>query len=57
VGRLYLKTVTYQEVTSDSASAYLGELCGRAARAERFEGHARSGDLRALPRGQRPAWA
>ncbi|WP_433434978.1 histidinol dehydrogenase [Nonomuraea sp. CA-141351] len=54
---MYLKTVTYQEVTTDSASAYLGELCGRAARAERFEGHARSGDLRALPRGQRPAWA
>ncbi|MCF6476318.1 histidinol dehydrogenase [Nonomuraea sp. MG754425] len=54
---MYLKTVTYQEVTTDAASAYLGELCGRAARAERFEGHARSGDLRALPRGQRPAWA
>jgi len=43
----YLKTVTYQEVTSDSASAALGELCGRAARVELFEGHARSGDLRA----------
>ncbi|MEO3796948.1 histidinol dehydrogenase [Nonomuraea sp. B10E15] len=54
---MYLKTVTYQEVTTDAASAYLGELCGRAARAERFEGHARSGDLRALPKGQRPAWA
>lgn len=54
---MYVKTVTYQEVTTDSASAYLGELCGRAARAEHFEGHARSGDLRAQPRGQRPAWA
>ncbi|MBF8189967.1 histidinol dehydrogenase [Nonomuraea sp. K274] len=54
---MYLKTVTYQEVTTDAASAYLGELCGRAARAERFEGHARSGDLRAQPPGQRPAWA
>lgn len=43
----YLKTVTYQEVTSPQASAALGELCGRAARVEFFEGHARSGDVRA----------
>ncbi|ONI78511.1 histidinol dehydrogenase [Kribbella sp. ALI-6-A] len=43
----YLKTVTYQEVTSPAASAALGELCGRAARVEFFEGHARSGDIRA----------
>lgn len=43
----YLKTVTYQEVTSRDASARLGELLGRAARVESFEGHARSGDVRA----------
>jgi len=43
----YLKTVTYQEVTDKAASAALGELCGRAARVEFFEGHARSGDVRA----------
>jgi len=43
----YLKTVTYQEVTDRAASASLGELCGRAARVEFFEGHARSGDVRA----------
>ncbi|PQP20006.1 histidinol dehydrogenase [Rhodococcus opacus] len=43
----YLKTVTYQEVTSRESSAALGELCGRAARVEFFEGHARSGDVRA----------
>ncbi|GAB1207390.1 hypothetical protein APSETT445_006106 [Aspergillus pseudonomiae] len=43
----YLKTCTYQEVTSSEASGKLGRLCGRAARAERFEAHARSGDLRA----------
>lgn len=43
----FLRTVTYQEVTSDEASGKLGQLCGRAARAELFEGHARSGDLRA----------
>lgn len=43
----YLKTVTYQEVTDPTASAALGRLCGRAARVESFEGHARSGDVRA----------
>ncbi|PWN88844.1 histidinol dehydrogenase [Acaromyces ingoldii] len=43
----YLRTVTYQEVVRDEASGQLGRLCGRAARAENFEGHARSGDLRA----------
>jgi sulfopropanediol 3-dehydrogenase len=42
----YLKTVTYQEVTNKTSSAALGELCGRAARVELFEGHARSGDVR-----------
>ena len=44
----YLKTVTYQEVTSERESGELGRLCGRAARAENFEGHARSGDVRAM---------
>ncbi|WP_028278435.1 histidinol dehydrogenase [Arthrobacter sp. H5] len=43
----YLKTVTYQEVTDKKSSAILGELCGRASRVESFEGHARSGDVRA----------
>jgi sulfopropanediol 3-dehydrogenase len=43
----YLRTVTYQEVTDHAASAALGELCGRASRIELFEGHARSGDVRA----------
>ncbi|KAL3455271.1 histidinol dehydrogenase [Aspergillus heterothallicus] len=43
----YLKTVTYQEVKDEKASGELGRLCGRAARAEGFEGHARSGDVRA----------
>jgi sulfopropanediol 3-dehydrogenase len=42
----YLKTVTYQQITSTEASAELGRLCGRAARVELFEGHARSGDVR-----------
>jgi len=43
----YLKTVTYQEVRNSSTSGDLGRVCGRAARVELFEGHARSGDLRA----------
>ena len=43
----YLKTVTYQEVLNDNSSGELGRVCGRAARVELFEGHARSGDIRA----------
>jgi sulfopropanediol 3-dehydrogenase len=53
----YLKTVTYQEVRDSAASALLGEVCGRASRVELFEGHARSGDIRAGKiRGVRPGW-
>jgi sulfopropanediol 3-dehydrogenase len=43
----YLKTVTYQEVLNPLTSAELGRVCGRASRVELFEGHARSGDVRA----------
>ena len=43
----YLRTVTYQEVLNDQTSGELGRVCGRAARVELFEGHARSGDIRA----------
>jgi sulfopropanediol 3-dehydrogenase len=54
----YLKTVTYQEVVDKKSSALLGELCGRAARVELFEGHARSGDVRnAKYAGAELAWA
>jgi sulfopropanediol 3-dehydrogenase len=54
----FIRTVTYQEITSSEASARYGELCGRASRAEKFEGHARSGDLRvARAAGRRPDWA
>jgi sulfopropanediol 3-dehydrogenase len=53
----YLKTVTYQEIREPAASARLGEICGRAARVELFEGHARSGDIRAAKaNGGRPQW-
>ncbi|MGP3944770.1 MULTISPECIES: histidinol dehydrogenase [Streptomyces] len=54
----YLKTVTYQQVTDPASSALLGEVCGRAARTELFEGHARSGDVRAAKyAGQPLSWA
>ena len=53
----YLKTVTYQEVRNADSSALLGDVCGRASRVELFEGHARSGDIRAAKvRGTRPDW-
>ncbi len=53
----YLRTVTYQEVTDTASSAMLGEITGRAARVERFEGHARSGDVRvAKYRGMSLPW-
>ncbi|MEV1131917.1 histidinol dehydrogenase [Agromyces sp. NPDC049794] len=54
----YLKTVTYQEITDRASSAALGELLGRAARVESFEGHARSGDVRAAKyAGAELSWA
>nr|WP_294691692.1 histidinol dehydrogenase [uncultured Friedmanniella sp.] len=43
----YLRTVTYQEVRDATSSGELGRVCGRASRVELFEGHARSGDVRA----------
>ncbi|MBB5788301.1 histidinol dehydrogenase [Jiangella mangrovi] len=53
----YLKTVTYQEITDAASSALLGEVCGRASRVELFEGHARSGDIRAAAHtGVSPEW-
>lgn len=54
----FLKTVTYQEVTDPASSAELGRLCGRASRVELFEGHARSGDVRAAKyEGDELAWS
>jgi len=43
----YLRTITYQAATNSDSSALFGEVCGRASRVERFEGRARSGDVRA----------
>lgn len=54
----FIRTVTYQEVVDTASSADLGEVCGRASRVERFEGHARSGDVRtAKYRGTPLAWS
>ncbi|MFC0447962.1 histidinol dehydrogenase [Rhodococcus jostii] len=50
----FLKTLTYQEVRDLTSSAQLGEVCGRLSRLEKFEGHARSGDLRAAKFGNAP---
>ena len=43
----FLKTCTFQEVRDPRASGEIGLVCGRASRVERFDGHARSGDIRA----------
>jgi sulfopropanediol 3-dehydrogenase len=54
----YLRTVTYQEVVDPASGAFFGEICGRAARVEGFEGHARSGDVRvAKHRGGSVPWS
>ncbi|GHD00087.1 histidinol dehydrogenase [Zhihengliuella salsuginis] len=47
----FLKTATYQSISNPESSAELGRVCGRAARVELFEGHARSGDVRAWRHG------
>ena len=53
----FLKTVTHQEVRDPAASAELGTVAARLARLENFEGHARSGDLRAATfAGTLPSW-
>jgi sulfopropanediol 3-dehydrogenase len=54
----FLKTVTFQEVRDTKTGAHVGEICARMSRLEKFEGHARSGDLRAAQfNGTLPDWA
>jgi len=54
----YLRTVTYQEVIDKESSVFFGEICGRMSRVERFEGHARSGDVRVAKYRNEPlAWS
>lgn len=47
----FLKTVTYQEISSDESAAEMGRISARAARLENFEGHARSSEVRAAKYG------
>lgn len=42
----FLKTCTYQRVTSDAASAHIGEYCSRLCELEGFSGHQAQADLR-----------
>ncbi len=42
----FIKTVTYQRVVSDEASALIGEYCSRLCAIERFWGHKEQADLR-----------
>jgi sulfopropanediol 3-dehydrogenase len=52
----FLRTVTYQEVTSPAASAEIGEICARQCRVEGFEGHARAADARVAKFGEGGSW-
>jgi sulfopropanediol 3-dehydrogenase len=42
----FLKTVTYQRVTTDAASALMGEYCSRLCMLEGFVGHAEQANVR-----------
>ena len=42
----FVKTCTYQRVTTDAASAMIGEYCSRLCAIERFWGHKEQADLR-----------
>lgn len=52
----FLKTVSYQEIRDPDSVAKIGEIAGRLCRVERFEGHARSADLRAKTGDAWPSW-
>ncbi|MFN3817795.1 histidinol dehydrogenase [Blastomonas sp.] len=49
----FLKTCTYQRVTSDAASALIGEYCSRLCALEGFAGHGEQANLRVRRYGQR----
>ncbi len=42
----FLKTCTYQRVTSDAASTLVGEYCSRLCMLEGFSGHAEQANIR-----------
>ena len=49
----FLKTCTYQKVTTDKASALVGEYCSRLCHMENFAGHGEQANLRVRRYGQR----
>ena len=49
----FLKTCTYQRVTSDAASAMIGEYCSRLCHMENFAGHGEQANLRVRRYGTR----
>ena len=51
----FLKTCTYQEVSTPEASAMIGEYCSRLCAIERFWGHKEQADLRVRRYGRRNA--
>jgi sulfopropanediol 3-dehydrogenase len=50
----FLKTCTYQRVTSDEASARIGAVCSRLCHMENFAGHGEQANLRVRRYGGRP---
>jgi sulfopropanediol 3-dehydrogenase len=50
----FLKTCTYQRVTSDAASAEIGAYCSRLCHMENFAGHGEQANLRVRRYGGRP---
>jgi sulfopropanediol 3-dehydrogenase len=42
----FIKTHTYQKITSDRASVSIGEVCSRLCALEHFSGHKEQADIR-----------
>ncbi|MBV9747750.1 MAG: histidinol dehydrogenase, partial [Acetobacteraceae bacterium] len=51
----FIKTVTYQEVLTDEASAQIGEYCSRLCEIEHFAAHKEQADLRVRRYGRKNA--
>ncbi|MGE0315053.1 MAG: histidinol dehydrogenase [Lautropia sp.] len=49
----FLKTCTYQRVTTDAASAMIGEVCSRLCHMENFAGHGEQANIRVRRYGER----
>ncbi len=54
VGKTILKTCTFQRITTDEASATVGEYCSRLCHMEQFIGHGEQANLRVRRYGRRP---